>query len=35
MDLFANLLVGLSLATFTLMFVAGWVARQYIIPRPR
>lgn len=26
----ANLLVGLSLTTFLLLFIAGWVARQYI-----
>ena len=35
MNLFADLLVGISLVTFLLMFVAGWVARQYMIPRPR
>ena len=35
MNLFASLLVGVSFATFVLMFVAGWIARQYITPRPR
>jgi hypothetical protein len=34
MNVFAALLVGISFATFALMFVAGWIARQYIIPRP-
>jgi hypothetical protein len=35
MNLFADLLVGVSLITFLLMFVAGWIARQYGVPRPR
>jgi hypothetical protein len=35
MNIFADLLVGISLVTFALMFVAGWVARQYMLPRPR
>jgi hypothetical protein len=35
MNVFASLLVGISFATFVLMFVAGWIARQYILPRPR
>jgi hypothetical protein len=33
MNLVADLLVGVSLVAFLLMFVAGWIARQYSVPR--
>jgi hypothetical protein len=35
MNLLASLMVGVSLATFMLMFVAGWIVRRYDVSRPR
>lgn len=35
MNIVANLFVGFSLVMFVLLFVAGWIARQYITPGPR
>jgi hypothetical protein len=35
MHLIADLMVGISLAIFGILFVAGWITRQYAAVRPR